>query len=122
MKEMVFECCYIIAVAGGLIIIAVAGGLFASTFPITAKRNDVPRWTLNLLALVGVFGACSGGLGLASLHYSSHLGSRIVNVLNDYRKISAGVVAGLFLAWCVSGEFTRLCKLCKKKSDIPRAS
>ncbi len=94
--------CFIIAAVGGLILFLVP--------IIRRKRSDVPRWTYGLVALLGLFGAGWAALGLSEWYYGSQLTPRAYHLLERYRMLCGGVAIGLFMAWCVSGEFVRGCK------------
>ena len=95
MNQMLRAMCFI---AG------VLGGLFLCICPITAKRAEVPRLILKVVALMGAFVTTWGGLGLVALYCSEYLSGRVLDIMRHYRAICAGVAIGLFMSWCLSGH------------------
>jgi len=92
-------------------IIGIIFGVILCLYPLIArKRSDAPGWTRTLVALLGVSGLCWAVLGLSAFSLSSHLSAHGLHMLQHYRALCGGVGIGLFLAWCVSGEFGRACK------------
>lgn len=94
--------------------IAVAAGLFFCGVSSAAKRDsrlaDIPRWTLDLIALVGVLAVVWAVLGLTLIYRSAHLTSDFAYVLGHSKTLCGGVVIGLVLAWWMSGQMTPFLK------------
>lgn len=93
-----------------LIIGAVCGLILCAYPAVTHKRPDVPRWTYSLIALLGAFGACWAALGLTAFYSWTHFTGHTSRLFEHYKTLIGGVAIGLFLAWCVSGEFSRFLK------------